>query len=88
MGNVEGLMTQSFVYNTVPGQAYLYDSEIAYVNLLFCSRDGLEYDVIYSNDPTFTPESRQVQYSNAFGYLKFAIDFNNGEKVQIIIGDI
>lgn len=88
MGNVERLMTQSFVYNTTPGQAYVYDSDIAYVNLLFVGREGLEFDVVYSNDPTFTPGSRQVQYSNAFGYLKFAADFNVGETVQIIIGEI
>lgn len=81
-------MTQSFVYNTVPGQAYLYDSSIAYSNLLFCAREGVEFDVVYSNDPAFTPGSRQVQYSNAYGYLKFAVDFNLGERVQIIIGEI
>lgn len=85
---MERLMTQSFVYNTVPGQAYLYDSEIAYVNLLFCSREGLEFDVVYSTDPSFVPGSRQVQYNTTFGYLKFASDFNVGETVQIIIGDI
>jgi len=88
LGNVEGLMTQSFVYNTTPGQPFLYDSEIAYVNLLFCSRDGLEYDVVMSNNPFYSVGSRQVQYSNAFGYLKFANDFNAGETIQIIIGDI
>lgn len=88
MGNVERLMTQSFVYNTTPGQPYLYDSDIAYSNLLFCSREGLEFDVVYSNDSTFVPGSRQVQYSNSYGYLKFAVDFNVGETVQVIIGEI
>lgn len=88
MGNVERFMTQSFVYNTTPGQAYLYDSEIAYVHLLFCSREGLEHDVIVSNDTNLTFEARQVQYSPAFGFLKFATDFNPGETIQIIIGDL
>ena len=81
-------MTQSFVYNTTPGQPFLYDSEIAYVNLLFCSREGLEYDVVMSNDPFYAIGNRQVQYSDAFGYLKFASNFNPGETIQIIIGDI
>jgi hypothetical protein len=81
-------MTQSFVYNTTPGQPYLYDSTIAYSNLLFCARDGIEYDVIYSNDTSIVLGTRQVQYSESFGFLRFAIDFNVGERVQIIIGEI
>ncbi len=48
----------------------------------------MEYDVIYSNDTSIVLGTRQVQYSESFGFLRFAIDFNVGERVQIIIGEI
>lgn len=88
MGNVEGLMTKTYVFQTDQGQPFIYDAELAYSNLLFCSREGVEYDVIVSNSMFEVIGSRQVQHSISYGYLKFATDFNPGETVQIIIGDI
>ena len=81
-------MTRTYIYNTDEGEQFIYDAELAYSNLLFCARDGVEYDVIVSNSLFEVLETRQVQHSISYGYLKFDIPFNPGEKVQVIIGDI
>lgn len=81
-------MVQSFVYNTDEGQPFVYDAALAYANLLFCSREGVEFDVVTSNNPFEIIGSRQVQHSLSFGYLKFPTDFNPGEKIQIIISEL
>ena len=88
MGNVEGLMTRTFLYDTLEGEQFIYDSELAYTQLLFCAREGVEYDVIVYDRPSISLGTRQVQHSISYGFLKFDIPFNPGEKVQIIIGDI
>lgn len=81
-------MTRTYLYETNEGDQFIYDSELAYTQLLFCAREGMEYDVIVSNSLFEVIGSRQVQHSNSYGYLKFSVPFNPGEKVQIIIGDI
>ena len=88
MGNVEGLMTRTYLFETVEGEQFIYDSELAYTQLLFCAREGVEYDVIVYDRPSISIGTRQVQHSTSWGFIKFDIPFNAGEKVQIIIGDI
>lgn len=81
-------MTRTFLYDTNEGDQFIYDSELAYTQILFCAREGMEYDVIVSNSLFEVIESRQVQHSNSYGYLKFLVPFNPGERIQVIIGDI
>ena len=88
MGNVERLMVKSYVFNTTPGTNYIYDAELAYTQLLFCSREGLEYDILVFDRPDYNMLTRQVQHSQTWGFIRFAVPFNPGETVQIIIGEI
>ena len=88
MGNVERLMVKSYVFDTVAGMNYIYDSELAYSNLIFCAREGLEYDILVFDRPSYLMESRQVQHSQTWGFIRFSVPFNPGEKVQIIISEI
>lgn len=81
-------MVKTYIYETYEGDQFIYDPELAYSNLLFCSREGMEYDVVVSNSMFEVIGSRQVQHSISYGYVKFLNPFSSGEKVQIIISDI
>jgi len=81
-------MVRTYIFETVEGENYIYDPELAYTNLLFCGREGMEYDVIVSNSMFEVIGSRQVQHSLSFGFIKFLNPFNTGERIQIIISDI
>ena len=91
MGNVERRMIKSYRIKTIAGEEFISDPVLAYTKLLFVAREGTAFDIVESDDPYgggFPYNSRQVQHSNAFGFLRFAVPFNQGETVQIITGDI
>lgn len=49
-------------------------------NLLLVERSGANFNIIVGLIPT--PNTREVQYIPAFGVLKFAQPFNDGETVK------
>lgn len=79
-------MTLRQTYYPTTGENSVFDSAIAYVKMLFLSREGVVYDILTISSVEIDLTSRQVQYNPSTGIIRFDEDipFNEGETINIV----